>query len=587
MSAKSAGTGRGERQLNGPQTTGRQYRGLSEPDHTMKTDRDVEVIVRDGTILRADVHRPAERGKYPVLVSISPYPRQIQNLGAPMGFIEAGASDFFVPRGYVHVIANLRGTGGSEGTFGLFDRQEGRDAHDIVEWAGVQEWSDGNVGMIGISYFAMTQLSAAVEQPSHLKAIMPVAVTPDLYEATSHHGLVSTGFVTPFLTMIGITAGASDKLLRGRLADAVRGVLSAPAIHQRFAHMNGEASVTLLHKLMRLPHADQPWADLWRAAVIAHPLRDEWWDERNLLPDLHRITVPVYLGCDWQNVPLHLPGTFTALRALTGAPEVRVAMLGDYGLTWPWESLHVEALAWFDHWLKGVDTGILDGPRVRYILPGAEGWHTADTWPPADTVVQHWHLGADGTLGRDRPIEGERSYLVLGDGLGRLDPSPSDPPAHLEWTSPPLEKDMDVTGDIELSMTARSTAADTGWIVTLFDIAPDGSIDPITAGWLRASLREVDEAESRDGAPAIVERRATAVPIGEVVHYLVPLVSTARRFGAGHRIRLDIRSDDQSADATPIMGFRHAPAGTSTVNTVTSGALLMPVNEQVTTDRAT
>src|SRR5665648_224156 len=117
--AQVAGTEPGQRQLNGPQTSWRDYRDLSAPEHAMTSDLDVAVTMRDGTTLLVDVHRPVTPGAYPVLVAASPYPRQIQDLGAPMGFIEAGASDFFVPRGYVHVIANLRGTGGSDGTFGL------------------------------------------------------------------------------------------------------------------------------------------------------------------------------------------------------------------------------------------------------------------------------------------------------------------------------------------------------------------------------------------------------------------------------------------------------------------------------------
>ena len=205
-----SGTEPGQRRLNGPQTSGRSYRHLSAPTHAFVRDDDVAVPMRDGVDLRADVHRPADEGRYPVLVSASPYPRQIQDLGAPMGFIEAGASDFFVPRGYVHVIANVRGTGGSGGTFGFLDAQERRDTHDLVEWAAAQPWSDGNVGMVGISYFAMTQLEAAVERPPHLRAIFPVAVTADLYEATSHHGLLSSGFVTPFLAMIGVTSRYGD-----------------------------------------------------------------------------------------------------------------------------------------------------------------------------------------------------------------------------------------------------------------------------------------------------------------------------------------------------------------------------------------
>jgi predicted acyl esterase len=151
MDIKTSGIEPGQRRLNGPQTTGREYRNLSQPTFAMAEDDDVPVPMRDGVTLLADVHRPAQPGRYPVLIAASPYPRQIQNLGAPAGFIEAGASDFFVPRGYVHVIANCRGTGGSGGTFGFFDSQERHDMHDLVEWAAQQPWSDGNVGMIGAS----------------------------------------------------------------------------------------------------------------------------------------------------------------------------------------------------------------------------------------------------------------------------------------------------------------------------------------------------------------------------------------------------------------------------------------------------
>ena len=261
-----AGTEPGQRQLNGPQTTGRGYRNLSTPIHAMARDDNVAMPMRDGVTLLADVHRPAEPGRYPVLIAASPYPRQLQDLGAPMGFIEAGASDFFVPRGYVHLIANLRGTGDSGGSFGFFDAQERRDMHDLVEWAAAQPWCDGNVGMIGISYFAMTQLEAAVERPPHLKAIFPVAVTADLYEAAVHHGLFSSSFVTPFLSVLGMTSKLSDTFLRGKLVDAARAVLHLPAVHRKFATLNGEASIAALKLLMKLHHDPHPWDDLWRSS---------------------------------------------------------------------------------------------------------------------------------------------------------------------------------------------------------------------------------------------------------------------------------------------------------------------------------
>jgi predicted acyl esterase len=177
----------GQRRLNGPQTTGREYRNLSQPTHTMAHDDDVTVPMRDGVMLLADVHRPAEPGRYPVLVAASPYPRQIQNLGAPAGFIEAGASDFFVPRGYVHVIANCRGTSGSGGTFGFFDGQERRDMYDLVEWAAQQPWSNGSVGMIGISYFAGTRWKLPLNDP---RISEPPCPSPEPSTSTSRRPIM-------------------------------------------------------------------------------------------------------------------------------------------------------------------------------------------------------------------------------------------------------------------------------------------------------------------------------------------------------------------------------------------------------------
>ncbi|MFZ0834630.1 MAG: CocE/NonD family hydrolase [Mycobacterium sp.] len=563
--------------LNGPQTTGRDYRNLSEAQYASRRDLNVSVPMRDGISLLADVHRPDAPGRFPALIAASPYPRQIQDLGAPAGFIEAGVTAFWVAHGYVHVIANVRGTCGSGGEFGFFDAQERRDMHDLVEWAAAQPWCDGNVGMIGISYFAMTQLEAAVERPPHLKAIFPVAVTADLYEGGMHHGLMNASFITPFLSMMGLTSERGDRFWRGPFVRLARRVLNAQRLHRKFATMNGESAVTMMRQLLKLPHDPHPWDELWLDVAVRHPLRDEWWDERNLVPLLSEIEVPVYLGCDWENVPLHLPSTFIAWDALRDNPFVRMGMLGRFGLTWPWESLHTEALAWFDHWLKGRDTGILDGPPIRYLLPGADEWHTAEAWPPM-SGHREFALRADGLLADDEGSPGQPEFMVLGAGLNRVKGSSIDPPSVLTWTSAPLYQPLDIVGDIELRLVASATAIDTAWIVTLSDVAPDGSATPVTAGWLRASLRDVDEAASRPGAPVLPCRNAVAVPIGEDVEYRIPLVPNARRFVVGHRIRITLTSDDQDPSTPAIMNFRHASVGTSSLNTVRSSSrLLLPV----------
>ena len=579
MVSKVSGTEPGERPLNGPQTTGRVYRNLSQPAYEMILDEDVTVVTRDGPRLLADVYRPDSPGAFPVLVAASPYPRQIQDLGAPMGFIEAGASDFFVPRGYVHVIANLRGTGGSDGTFSLFDQTEREDLHDLVEWAAGQLWSDGNVGMIGISYFAMTQLEAAVERPPHLKAIFPVATSPDLYDAVWHHGLLSSSFITNWLTAVGVAAAHGEQLWRGKMLNALRKALKAQQIHSRLAHLNGEAALTALKSFMRARYDPHPWDDLRWATCVEHPVRDEFWDDRNLLTHLGAVDIPVYLGCDWDNAPLHLPGTFAALDALRHNPHVRVGMLGSFGLSWPWESMHLEALAWFDHWLKGADTGVTEGPPIRYMLTGADEWRATDTWPPPEASMRELALRWDGILDEDEGSLGTRDYLCITKEF-ELPPDANAPglPPHLQWESRPLAANLDMVGDIELTLEASLSASDAGWIITLIDVAPDGTSSLITGGWLRASMRTVNAAKSRAGLPVLECRHPVAVPPNELVSYRIPIVANAHRFLPGHRIGLVVTSDDQSKHAPALMGFRHPPVAPAVRARIwSSSRLLIPV----------
>ncbi|GLZ49156.1 putative peptidase [Actinomycetospora sp. NBRC 106375] len=559
-----AGVEPGQRPLNGPQTTGRDYRNLSAAEFGVRRENDVRIPTRDGTVLLADVYRPDTDRQVPALVAAAPYPRQIQDLGAPTGIIEAGISDFWVPRGYAHVIVNLRGMCGSEGTWTFFDSQERLDLHDIVEWVAEQPWCDGQVGMIGISYYAMAMLAAAVERPPHLAAIFPFHATISGFEFANHNGLYSSGFMDSWLSALALVA-PRNRAFRSPLVSLARRVLALPRVHRRFATFNGEAALAGLEKVQHLPHAEHPWDDLLRACGHEHPVRDAWWDDRELVSRLAAIDIPVYLGTEWTNVPMHLPGTLAAWEQLADKPNVRLALLGDHGLPWPWESMHVEALAWFDQWLKGRDTGILEGPRIRYVLPGADGWRTAEEWPPTADLIE-LALQADGRLAPDPGADaaGERSY---DSAYGRV-----------AWTTAPLSEDLDVLGHGELALTATSTAEDTGWIVLLEDLAVDGTATPITQGWLRAALREVDEQKSVPGRPILPVRRAVPIPIGELVEYRIPLVPAARRFAAGHRIRLTVTSDDTVPGSRPMLGFTHTPVASTATNTVhATSRLLLPV----------
>ena len=288
-----------------------------------------------------------------------------------MGFIEAGASDFFVPRGYVHVIANLRGTGGSGGTFGLFDGQERHDMHDLVEWAAAQPWCDGNVGMIGISYFAMTQLEAAVERPPHLKAIFPVAVTADLYEGAMHHGLLSSAFITPFLAMVGLIAAAhGDKLWRAGCSTPPGTSCACRRSTRSSPRMNGEAALTVL----KLAHARTttriPGTTSGAPSRSSIPPATRSGTSATCSPRSARSTSRSTSAATGTTCPCTCRAPSRPGSAWRATRTCGWALLGRYGLTWPWESLHLEALAWFDHWLKDRDTGHPRGPADPLPAPG-------------------------------------------------------------------------------------------------------------------------------------------------------------------------------------------------------------------------
>ena len=576
MAVTASGIEPGQRRLNNIQTTGRDYRNVTEPSFRIARTNDVSIEVRDGTKLLGDVYRPDADSKFPVLISFSGYPRQIQGLGAPLGFIEAGTTDFFVPRGYVQIIANARGTGGSEGTWSMLDEQEWCDVADVVEWAAAQPWCDGNVGMLGISYFACAQLAAAVEHPPHLKAIFAPVATENIYDIVWHKGLQSSEFFAPWLSAVGVMA---DKHWDGTTLDLVAKALHTPAIHRRMAHFNGEAIVTLLKNVIRKTPAREPFGRLWQEACVEHPTHDEFWLARDMTERLADVDIPVYLGCDWDNVPMHLPSTFSIWKALRHNPNVRMGMVDDGEYSWPWEAMHYEALAWYDHHLKGIDTGIMEGAPIRYFLPGADEWHTATEWPPAKSVITEFALRADGGLSTDEGTPGSRSYLSLLAHSGQpAHLASSGMPPSLEWETEPLDEPMDFAGDIELRLAASITALDTAWITVLYDVDADGSAKPLTGGWLRATLREVDEERSTPGAPVVHCATPVAVPVSQTVTYRIPLVPNARRIATGHRLRIVLASDDQAKDAPTLLGFTHTAIAEPSVNTVSSGSrLLLPL----------
>lgn len=557
---RASGTDSGERRLAGLQTTGRSYRNLSAASFEIASEVNVAIRMRDGIDLHADVHRPAQDGRFPALVAISPYPRQIQHLGLPLGFIEAGQTDFFVPRGYAHVIANCRGTGGSGGTYELMGPAELGDVYDLIEWVAAQPWCDGRVGMIGVSYFAVEQFRAALAAPPHLGAIFPWSGTVDWYrEIFWHGGILSGRFAGRYLNAIGMADRKNGDFFRGPALSALNRLLQLPALHRRLARAKNDP-IGMLNRALILPYAAHPWDDIYYNIAVEHPFYDDFWRERDMTDRLGEIRIPVYLGADWENVAFHLQTPFLALERLAAGTPYRVAMTPRGGLQWPWETLHVEALAWFDHWLKGRDTGIMEGPPIRYYVEGAEEWRAAECWPLPETRFTELALRADGGLGIAAGAEGARDYLNLPAALDRArNTNPPPLPSSLSWDTSPFADAMELVGPLTLRLCAASTAIDADWIVKLLDIAPDGTARNLTQGWLRASHRALDPRRSKPYHPWHPHERAEPLTPNQKTWFEIAILPTAHRFRPGHRLRFALTSDD--SDGFAMQGVSHIGVG--------------------------
>ncbi|HLI21863.1 MAG TPA: CocE/NonD family hydrolase [Stellaceae bacterium] len=574
---RASGIGAGERQLASIQTAGRTYRNLSEPRFETVTANDVAVPMRDGVSLLADIHRPDRRERVPALVAISPYPRQMQHLGLPVGFIEGGQSDFFVPRGYAHVIVNCRGTGGSGGTYALTGEAEHRDLYDLIEWVAAQPWCDGNVGMIGVSYFAIEQFNAAIQQPPHLKAIFPWSGTVDWYREVFWHGGIHTGgFATKYFAAIGMANRRNPDFYRGWFFTLLNKLIRLPALHRRLAKPHANPVATL-GRALRFPYPPHPWDDIYFAVAEEHQLYDDFWRVRDMTDRLSEIRIPIYLGADWDNVSVHLQTPFLALERLAAGVPHRVTMAPRGTLQWPWESLHIEALAWFDHWLKGNDTGIMEGQPIRYYVEGAEEWRDADTWPLPDTRYDALHLCADGSLSADERKVGSRDYLYLPKSLGRSrNANPAPLPSRLGWETAPFAEPVEIIGHSRLRLLAASSAIDTDWMAKLKDVAPDGSARDLTMGWLRASHRALDPARSKPYRPEHPHDRVEALVPHQETWFEIAILPTAHRFRTGHRLRLLLASAD--ADGFAMQGMTHLELAMPARNRIFSASqLIVPI----------
>lgn len=465
-------------------------------------DEHVYVEMRDGIRLCADIYRPPHEGRYPALLSLSPYSKDIQQQPPHWSHaIEAGATGFYVAHGYVHVIAQGRGCGRSQGQWRWFDEKERTDGCDLIEWIARQPWCDGNVGMIGDSYWSWSQYFAAAAQPPHLKCICQCDATTDLYrDACYPGGIFNATFMNQWIPY-----------------QAAMAAWPGP--------VEGKEPPLNLH---------------WE--IVNRPFDGAWWHERSARSVLDKIKVPV-MSIAPQGGQMHFRGQLAGYPQI-GAPK-KLLIVPPTGF---WSHLryltnrplNLQMLRWFDHWLKGTDTGIMDEPEVAVFDSGTRCWRHADGYPSAGTQWTKFYVSGQ-TIGTASPGADEAPDVYrLPDSYAQLI---AGKPV-LAYQTEPLARPLRLGGPLSLTLFASSSRIDTLWFANLLDIAPNGRVMPLSRGMLRASFRETDAARSQPGQPWHPFTRMQPLEPGVVHEFQIEMRPLFHTFKTGHRLQLTIASED-------------------------------------------
>ncbi|MFH1490172.1 MAG: CocE/NonD family hydrolase, partial [Pseudomonadota bacterium] len=470
----------------------------SKAMYEIKAELNTRVKMRDGVRLACNIYRPDADEKFPALLAISPYGKDGQMQKIPprpftpdYAHIEAGNTEFFVSRGYVHVIADGRGSGHSDGKYDICSRKEQEDGYDLIEWIAEQPWCNGNVGMVGISYFALIQYLIAAQQPPHLKAIFPHDGWGDMYRDVSHHGgILMQGWLRNWVQ--------GGNMLAWNAEPASEKIYSKKELRQKIEKWKSNEVVQkspTLYNTLEFPHSRPTLFD-W----LINEFDGEYYWERSASTKYDQIKIPVFLGSEMHHYPviMHLPGAF---RAFEGIDAPKRLVIRPSVPERPFHEFHDEIVAWYDYWLKGIDTGIMDEPPIKIWVRQADDWRCGDEWPLRETRWTDYYLRSDNNLEKEKKPATEekpdtfnhKPVLPLVMARFFMDPKPE----HLSFSTEPLGEDTEVVGPIALYLYASIATEDADFIVKVKDVNPDGTEFVLSRGWLKASHRALDKERSK------------------------------------------------------------------------------------------
>jgi predicted acyl esterase len=497
----------------------------------MIIEYDCAVPMRDGIKLTIDLFRPAAEGKYPVIIAWGPYGKHgrrhiyamIGNTGLEdedfneYTAFEAPDPVYWCRNGYIIINADPRGSWSSEGDLTYMSPQEAEDCHDLIEWAGTQSWSNGKVGMSGVSYLAWTQWKVAALNPPHLAAINPWEGVSDFYREFSFHGgIPETHFGGVWTTSVGYSKTRVENYLE---------------------------------------------------MVKKHPLYDEYWASKNA--DLSKITVPAFIVASWTDHGLHNRGTFEGFKQIASKEK----WLLVHGRKKWWHYYQKESVEkqrqFFNRFLKGIDNHVKDWPKVtleireKYYVGNSR---TEREWPLARTQYTALFLNAgNGTMSTssvEQPTQVDYDVNDIEDKTQK---------AHFKFE---FENKTELTGYMKLKLWVEADGSDdmdlfvaiekidrAGYIVPFpfFGNHDDG---PVALGWLRVSHRELDEEKSTPYQPVHKHRKELKLKSGEVVPVEIEIWPSSTLFDHGERLRVVV----QGSDIYTFPQERHTNQHTDTVN---------------------
>ena len=546
---------------------------------TIAVRKDLRVPMRDGVELAADAYsRPSDEPR-PALIAMSAYGKELQALAltlppqrrpSPMwdGCIEAGDIARVVGEGYVHVIGDVRGTGDSGGemigNYNFGGVSQGQDLYDLIEWVAAQPWCDGNIGMIGISYFGSMQVLAAAERPPHLKAIFVSGGHFDFYETTYHGGIM---WFMPRAAREGRggDSGIAHTNVKSRMIETHSPGELAALVEQRLQDPDVAAWPNLVH-VLRYPRNREFWFD-----IVMNEFDGQWYEERNPITLAENIDIPVHLQID-QGRGWTVDGHIELFHTLKGPKKLDI---GSYPpmQSRPWVEEHDRMFRWYEYWLKGIDNGIMDEPAVQVFVEGSREVVTGQQWPPREVEYRSLYLRPRHALAGEPELMGPEHATP--DGFYQAPLTVTDTVQILSWSTAPFGTDTEMIGTGAAHLFVEIDQPDTNLIMRLWDAAPDGTRQLVTTGFLKASHRELDE-RTTEGNPYHPHTRAVPVEPGAIEEYVLRLYPFATTFRPGHRLVAELSNDEPLADAhnalLPPDAF-HLPVGRAVTHKIYRDAL--------------